>query len=139
MGDEAHFYLNGHVNKQNMRFWSMESSQIAHASELHLCKDTVWCEVTSEKIIGPYFFQNPDENVITVTGEQFREMLESFVQPTIANMAGYWWQQDGGTAHTARVSMRMLTEMFQDKIISQNFDFPQTPKSPDLTPVDFFL
>ena len=58
-------------------------------------------------------------------------MLENFFQPEIANMSGYWWQQDGATAHTARATMQMLTGMFQGRIISRNSDFSWPPKSPD--------
>ena len=112
MGDEGHFHLNGHVNKQNMRFWSRENPRIAHASELHPRKVIVWCGVTSEGIIGPCFFEYPCENAVTVTGERYREMLENFVQPEIAIMAGYWWQQNGATAYTAKAAMQMLTGMF---------------------------
>ena len=36
IGDEAHFHLYGHVNKQNMRFWGMKNPQIAHPSELQI-------------------------------------------------------------------------------------------------------
>ena len=71
MGDEAHFHLNGHVNKQNMRFWGTENLQIAYASELHPRKVTIWCGVTSERIIGLYFFEDPDENAVTVTDERY--------------------------------------------------------------------
>lgn len=53
---------------------------------------TVWSEVTSEKIIWPHFFENPDEYAVTVTGEGYREMLVNFVQPEIENMAGYCWE-----------------------------------------------
>ena len=88
--NEAHFHLNGHVNKQDIRVWNTENPRIAYAIELHPRKVTVWCGVTSERIIGPYFFEDPDENAVTVTGERYREMLENFVQPEIANMAGYW-------------------------------------------------
>ena len=69
MGDKAHFHLNGHVNKQNMRFWGMQNPQIAYASKLHSRKVTVWCGVTTERIIKPYFFEDPDENAVTATGE----------------------------------------------------------------------
>ena len=57
----------------------MENPQIALASELHLRKVALWCGVTSETVIGPYFFKDPDENAGTVTGEQYRKMLENFV------------------------------------------------------------
>ena len=39
------------------------------------------------------FFDDFDENAVGVTGEQYREMLENFVQPEIAHMAGYWGQK----------------------------------------------
>ena len=41
-------------------------------------------------------------------------MLVNFVQPEIANMAGYWRQQNGATAHTAKATMQLLIVMFQD-------------------------
>ena len=66
-------------------------------------------------------------------------MLENFVQPEIANMTGYWWQQEGATGHTARTTTQMLTEMFHNRIISQNFDFSWPLRSSDLTAPDFFL
>ena len=97
-----------------MRFWGSKNPQTAHSSELHPRKVKVWCGVTSERIIGPHFFKDPDKNAVTVTGKRYREMLENFVQLEIANMAGYWWQRDGATAHTARAIMQMLTGMFQD-------------------------
>ena len=97
-----------------MRFWGTEDPRITRANELHPRKVTVWCKVTSERIIGPYFFEDPDENAVTVTGERYREMQENFDPPEIANMAGYWWQQEGATAHTARATMQLLTGTFQD-------------------------
>ena len=40
--DEAHFWLNGFVNKQNMRYWSATNPN-ANATPLHAQKVTVWC------------------------------------------------------------------------------------------------
>ena len=57
MGDEAPFHLNGHVNAQNIKFWGTENPRIAHASKLHSRKVKACCAVTSERIIGPYFFK----------------------------------------------------------------------------------
>ena len=47
-----------------------------------------------------------------------------------------WFQQDGATAHTARVSMAAVSEVFGDRVISRGL-WP--PRSPDLTPPDFYL
>ncbi|GFY05136.1 hypothetical protein TNCV_3270081 [Trichonephila clavipes] len=41
--DEAHFWLNGYVNKQNCRIWSEASPQVYVETPLHPEKLTVWC------------------------------------------------------------------------------------------------
>jgi hypothetical protein len=47
------------------------------------------------------------------------------------------YQQDGATCHTSNASMREIESFFfQDRIISKNI-WP--PRSPDLTPSEFFL
>ncbi|GFS95722.1 hypothetical protein TNCV_251171 [Trichonephila clavipes] len=41
--DEAHFWLNGYVNKQNCRIWSEANPQVYVETPLHPQKLTVWC------------------------------------------------------------------------------------------------
>ena len=64
MGDEARFHLNGYVNKQNTRFWGTENPRQVHASPMHPVKVTVWCGVNSERVIGPFFFEDANENAV---------------------------------------------------------------------------
>ncbi|GFX03978.1 hypothetical protein TNCV_4678821 [Trichonephila clavipes] len=40
--DEAHFWLNGYVNKQNFRIWSEANPQVYVETPLHPEKLTVW-------------------------------------------------------------------------------------------------
>jgi hypothetical protein len=47
-----------------------------------------------------------------------------------------WLQQDGAISHTANSTMEMLKQFIDDRIISKNL-WP--PRSPDLTPPDYFL
>ena len=47
-----------------------------------------------------------------------------------------YYQQNGAKCHTSNASMREIESFFQDRIISKNL-WP--PRSPDLTPADFFL
>jgi hypothetical protein len=47
-----------------------------------------------------------------------------------------WLQQNGASSHTANSTMEMLKQFFDDRIISKNL-WP--PRSPDLTPPDYFL
>ncbi|GFV92635.1 hypothetical protein TNCV_1374861 [Trichonephila clavipes] len=41
--DEAHFWLNGYVNKQNCRIWSEANPQVYVETPLHPEKLTAWC------------------------------------------------------------------------------------------------
>jgi len=56
--DDAHFHLNGHVNKQNCRYWSATNSKRKHQKPLRSPKVTVWTATSTRVIIGPYFFED---------------------------------------------------------------------------------
>lgn len=141
MSDEAHFCLNGAVNKQNHRFWGSENPQIIHQQPLHEPKVTVWCGVSARKIIGPYFFEDDRGRTTTVNGDRYRSMLLNFLVPEMEelNQEDMWYQQDGATAHTARETMAILNRMFPGRLISKNADMAYPPRSPDLTVPDFWL
>ncbi|GFV64613.1 hypothetical protein TNCV_3181091 [Trichonephila clavipes] len=49
--DEAHFWLNGYVNKQNCRIWSEANPQVYVETPLHPEKLTVWCAVWAAGIL----------------------------------------------------------------------------------------
>lgn len=139
MSDEAHFHLNGHVNKQNSRFWGTSNPQILCEHSLYPEKITVWCAVSARRIIGPYFFEE-NGTTVTVNGNRYREMIQKFFIPNLANELGEaWFQQDGATAHTSRATIELLTSTFGNRLISKNSHFPWPPRSPDLTVADFFL
>ncbi|GFX20159.1 hypothetical protein TNCV_1437191 [Trichonephila clavipes] len=49
--DEAHFWLNGYVNKQNCRIWSEANPQLYVETPLHREKLTVWCALWAGGIL----------------------------------------------------------------------------------------
>ncbi|GFV78925.1 DUF5641 domain-containing protein [Trichonephila clavipes] len=49
--DEAHFWLNGYVNKQNCRIWSEANPQVYVETPLHPEKLTVWCTLWAGGIL----------------------------------------------------------------------------------------
>ncbi|GFU93786.1 hypothetical protein TNCV_1660101 [Trichonephila clavipes] len=51
MDEEAHFWLNGYVNKQNCRIWSEANPQVYVETPLHLEKLTVWCALWAGGIL----------------------------------------------------------------------------------------
>ena len=69
--DEAHFWINGYVNKQNCRIWADTNPHEVHQKQLYPEKVTVWCGFWSGGIIGPYFFENENGSSITVNGVRY--------------------------------------------------------------------
>ncbi|GFS56788.1 hypothetical protein TNCV_2222111 [Trichonephila clavipes] len=49
--DEAHFWMNGYVNKQNCRIWSEANPQVYVETPLHPEKLTVWCALWAGGIL----------------------------------------------------------------------------------------
>lgn len=143
MSDEAHFHLDGDVNRQNLRYWSSENPRLVHEKPLHSDRVTVWCATTPHGIIGPYFYENENGETVTVNAERYCQMLNTFLRPELRrlqlDLENVFFQQDGATAHTARVSMQVLRGMFPERLISRFGDIPWPPRSPDLSTCDFFL
>ncbi|GFT40670.1 putative DD41D transposase [Trichonephila clavipes] len=84
--DEAHFWLNGYVNKQNCRIWSKANPEVYVETPLHPEKLTVWCGLWAGGIIGPYFFKNDEGHNVTVNGDRYRAMITNFFIPELNNL-----------------------------------------------------
>ncbi|GFY14002.1 putative DD41D transposase [Trichonephila clavipes] len=139
--DEAHFWLNGYVNKQNCRIWSEANPQVYVETPLHPEKLTVWCALWAGGIIGPYSFKNDEGHNVTVNGDRYRAMITNFFIPELNNhdVQELWFQQDGATCHTARATIDLLKDTFGDRLISRFGPVNWPPRSCDLTPLDYFL
>ena len=120
------------MNSQNSRVWSTENPHALFQKPLNDQKVGVWCALSRRRIIGPIFCEN------TITSERYiHNILEPFFdQLTEQEKQQGRFQQDGATAHTARVSMVAVSEVFGDRVIPRGL-WPT--RSPDLTPPDFYL
>lgn len=96
-----------------------------------------------QELLRPFFFENEREQAVTVTSQRYVAMINEFMIPQLEennyDKDKMWFQQDGATAHTARISMQALRSLFPGRLISRNGDLPWPPRSPDLTVCDFFL
>ncbi|XP_055308971.1 uncharacterized protein LOC129572881 [Sitodiplosis mosellana] len=139
--DEAHFHLNGYVNRQNCRFWGSENPRETEEVSAHPARCTVWCGLWAGGIIGPYFFENDDGRAVSINGERYREMLQYFFWSEIEGMdlSDIWFQQDGARPHTTPETLAVIEERFPNRIISQKAEVEWPPRSCDLTPLDYFL
>ncbi|CAH1988625.1 unnamed protein product [Acanthoscelides obtectus] len=124
--DEAHFWLNGYVNKQNCRIWSKDQPEALQELPMHPEKITVWCGLWAGGIIGPYFFKDDNGRNVTVNGERYRAMITNFFLPKMEelDLCDLWFQQDGE---------------FGEQFISRLGPVHWPPRSCDLTPLDYFL
>lgn len=140
--DEAHFALNGYVNKQNFRHWGSRNPHICEVKPLHPQRITAWCAITGNGIAGPFWFTQ------TVNAERYCAMLSEAFFPFAEQRSAvnsYHFQQDGARPHRTQKVFDLLKNNFQDRIIGLGagdytgggIDWP--PYSPDLNPCDFFL
>ncbi|GBP13188.1 Transposable element Tc3 transposase [Eumeta japonica] len=141
--DEAHFHINGHVNRQNCCYWSSENPPRKHQRLLHSPKITVWAAMSAHGIIGPYFFENDHLRAVTIISKRYVAMIENFFTPELQNFPGFntriWFQQDGATAHISNTAMPVVRQFFSNKVIFREGDIPWPPRSPNLSPIDCFL
>lgn len=141
--DEAHFYLNGVLNKQNCRIWSSENPQSTTETTLHPAKVTVWAGLASWGLVGPFFFEDHRGQALTVNSDRYDRMLTEKLTPALKNQKGAnsrtWFQQDGATCHTTDRCMGTLKKIFGNRIISRRGTINWPPRSPDLSPLDFYL
>ncbi|GFW05824.1 uncharacterized protein TNCV_602961 [Trichonephila clavipes] len=122
--DEAHFWLNGYVNKQNCRIWSEANPQVYVETPLHPEKLTVWGVLAAGGIIGPYFFKNDEGHNVTVNGDRYRAMNTDFFIQLLTELNNHdvqelWFQQDGATFYTARATIDLLKDTSGDRQISR--------------------
>ncbi|GFT81424.1 transposable element Tc3 transposase [Trichonephila clavipes] len=139
--DEAHFWLNGYVNKQNCRVLNEAYPHVYVETPLHSEKLTVCCALWAGGIMGPYFFKNDKGHNVTVNGARYRAMITNFFIPELNNhdVQKLWFQQDGATCHTARATIDLLKDTFGDRLFFRFGPVNWPPRSCDLTPLDYFL
>ena len=143
MRDEAHFNLNGIVNQQNFCYWALQNPRELHAKQLHKLKVTVFCAVGNSTVIGSYFFENNNGNVVNVNSERHTEMIKNFFMPELwrkrVPIRCVWFHQDGATAHTTRASIDVILSLFSDRLISRFANSPWLPRTSGLYICDYFL
>ena len=133
--DEAHFYLNGQVLKQNSRACGGGKSSRPRGARVN-----PHCVVRSvfPRDNWPLLFQSRGRTV-TVTGTRYKGMLDHFLVPALRRRhiprCRVWFQQDGASPHTTSAVLARLHSLFPEKVLLNGETVPI--KSPDLSPLDF--
>ena len=148
IGDEAGFSLNASVNTHNIREYHPRGEQPLNFQYLRnddRHKLTVWVGLMGNgTVIGPFFFRQ------NIDGDDYLQLINEEVVPALQQFPRYrgrrndrfqrlWWLQDGAPCHRRRAVTDRLTELFGNRVIALNRAVEWPPRSPDLTPLDFFL
>lgn len=138
--DEATFTTNGVVTSQNIRMWcDVNPHWVVECKRQYSAKVNVWCGIINEKIIGPYFF---NENLNGMTFLRFlqNEFSNDIDELPLDYRYNLHLQFDGATIHNAVIVRDWLNLNFSNCWIGRNSPLILwPPRSPDLTPLDYFL
>ena len=137
--DEAIFHLSGHVNRHNSRYWADENPHWMEA--VHVQNDPrimVWGAIWYDRLIGPYFFDG------NVTGESYLHMLQTFLMPILNVIPlnvreNIMFQEDGAPPHFSIIVRNFKNAMFPNRWIGRRGHVEWPPRSPDYSPLDYFL
>ena len=97
--DEAHFHLDGAVNKQNMRFWGTAKPEFHAEKPLHSEKVTAWAALNCDGIIGPFFFEDSDGETCSVNSDRYLSLMKMKFLPALkrrgTDMKSVWFNKMG--------------------------------------------
>jgi hypothetical protein len=136
--DEATFTRNGVFNSRNTHLWSEENPHGAvETSFQHRFHINVWCGVIDDKILGPFVF---NENL---TGDAYAHFLKNNLPVLLEDVPlqtrlQMIYQHDGATPHFSLVARQHLNANFLNWI-GRGGPINWPPRSPDLTPLDYFI
>lgn len=137
--DESMVTNNGIFNRRNTHYWSQENPRKTKDSRYqHRFGFNIWLGILGTRILGPFIYHGSltSERYLNLLRNDLEENLESLPLGTIRNC---WFQQDGAPAHNSREVRQYLYEQFPGRCIATYGDVLWSPRSPDLTPLDFFM
>lgn len=140
--DESTFHLTGYVNRHNCRYWCQENpNEYREAHTQRPKKRNVWAGILGDEIIGPFFIDG------NLDAPKYVILLHEHIVPAMRVSAArqnipwdeVFYQQDGAPAHFSILVRRYLDIVFPNGWIGRNGPVLWPPRSPDMTPLDFFL
>lgn len=136
--DEAKFTRAGITNHRNHHLWLNENPHaVRPASFQHEFSINVWAGIIDDELLGPIVL--PDN----LNGERFLEFLRGDFLHELPleyrrERRSFYLQMDGAPAHFAR-NVRAYVDEHYTPWIGRGGTIAWPARSPDLTPLDFFL
>ncbi|GBN47428.1 hypothetical protein AVEN_117692-1 [Araneus ventricosus] len=118
--DEAHFHLNGFVNKQNWRFRGSENPHLCEEKPLHSPKLLLGLRYAAKALSA--LFSCEKRSLVNVT-LQFWNNLSAHRLALEDRPRIEWFMQDGARPHHTEIVFRFLDKYFGNRVIA--LDFPK--------------
>lgn len=137
--DESYFSNCGLFNRHNEHHWAQENPNIVVPRRNQVRFGfNVFCGLLGNRLIGPIIFDG------TLTAARYLEILRTSLEDLLdelplAQNIQIWYQQDGAPAHNAQCVIDYLNNRFNNNVIATNTAIRWPARSPDLTPLDFYL
>lgn len=137
--DESNFTNNGMMNRKNNHFWSKENPLIVIEGQNQIkFSINCWCAILNNRLLAVHLYPG------TLTGARYVQFLEEVLIGALEDIPidarqNLFFQQDGAPAHNSGVAREFLNTHFPDKWIGTAGPVEWPARSPDLSPLDFYL
>lgn len=137
--DEAIFSREGVVNAHNSHVWAHENPRATRTrAAQRRFSINVWAGIVGDCLIGPYLLPS------RLDGRSYGIFLEYVLPDLLHDVPAslrdrIWFQHDGAPSHFSHYAREYLNRDFPARWIGRGGPIAWPPRSPDLSPIDFFL
>jgi hypothetical protein len=136
--DESTFHVSGNVSTHNCRIWGSKNPRVFLEHVHDSPRVNVFCALSRQRAYGPFFFVET-----MITGIVYLDMLQQFVIPQLdeddQEGARICLQQEGAPPHYLGEVRKYLNTRLPGRWIVRAALITWLPRSPDVTPLDFFM
>lgn len=137
--DETSFSREGTVNLKNNHVWAQENPHetVIHHHQVRFSVN-VWAGIINDSLIGPYILPERlnGQTYLIFLQDVLPELLEDLPINIRRQM---WFQHDGAPAHFSNEVRQHLNAVYNNQWVGRGGPVSWPPRSPDLTPLDFYL
>jgi len=136
--DEATFTRAGIFNSRNSHLWSHDNPHGTREHHFqHQFSVNVWLGVCGQHMTQPVFLPGRLNSI------DFYNLLQTDISTALLEAMQpeeeLWWQMDGCPAHNARRITNWLNQHYPGRWIGRYGSVHWPARSPDLTPLDFYV
>lgn len=136
--DESKFSREGIFNRHNTHFWANNNPHLQRPRNFQeKFSFNVFCLMKDNQIRYSIYDESLTSNkYVDILRNTVSEFLDEL---PLAEMRNAWFQMDGAPAHNTYEVSNLLDTMFEDRWYGLRGPFSWPARSPDLSPLDFYL